>query len=52
MTCIVTKLTDREIPEHWRILVIIGDTEVYHDSAITKPAALGKLSLWLAERSL
>ena len=35
MTITITKLTDREFPEHYRILVSDGNDEVHADSAST-----------------
>jgi hypothetical protein len=43
MSCTITKLTDREQIEHWRVLVAVDGKEVMHDSASTKKQAIQML---------
>jgi len=44
MTITITKVSDKEIPEHWRVVIIEGDTETYHDSATSKINAYGLIT--------
>lgn len=48
MTILITKISDREVPEHWRVLITVGETEMYHDSATTRPTAKKLVQQWLA----
>jgi hypothetical protein len=47
MTITITKMSNREVPEHWRVLVTEGEIEVYHDSARSKLLAVSQVLLWL-----
>ena len=49
MFATITKITDKETKnfEHWHILVVIGDKEVYHDSVNSKKRAMELLSQFL-----
>jgi hypothetical protein len=47
MTCTISKLTDKEYPAHWRILVIENNLEIYHDTESTYKEAVINLSKFL-----
>lgn len=47
MVIILTRLNEEGHPEHWRLLVVQGDVELYHDSANNRQAAISKLRSWL-----
>ena len=40
MTITITKISDREVPEHWRILIIKNDKKILHTSATTEENAI------------
>ena len=46
MTCLITKLGG-PLMEHWRVLVVEGDKEIYHDSAPSEERAKALLVRWL-----
>lgn len=50
MFCTITKITELEtFPEHWRILIVDKDEEVYHDSATNENAAIALLTMQLGQ---